>query len=58
MFLLQSLVQQNEHRPKLLEGKQNVKEFEGRPTNELKDVHVGSIQAGRKNEHAECLGSV
>lgn len=28
----------------------------GKPVNGVKNVHVGSIQAGRKNEYAECLG--
>lgn len=37
---------------KILEGKR--KEFRGRSMNEVKDVYMGSIQAGRKNDCAEC----
>ena len=54
----QSIRKQSKYKLKLLEGKRKAKEFGGRPANELRDVHVGSIQAGRKNEYAESLGSV
>lgn len=37
-------------------GKQKKKKVGEKPVNGLKNVHVGSIQAGRKNEYAECLG--
>lgn len=50
--LLADLCYKTKYKLKFLEGKR--KKFGGRSMDEVKDVYVGSMQAGRKNDCAEC----